>query len=297
MGSSLHARGQYDFKAGDLYYKKTSANEVRVVIPYESTYGHTPHGYGPIGYPNELSGTVTIPETVTNNGTTYTVTSLRDSVFAWCKNIEAVIIPKTVKKMERSTFEGCEGLRNITVFWNTPLSIPPYQFYGVTLSQITLHVPAGTANAYRGVSPWNKFGNIVEKTSNQPSDPGNAVTGTTGDLTWKYNKQTKTLTISGQGEMASYEDISAPWADFREEIEYLFIEEGATYVGYDAFRNCHNLKSISLPKSVTLIGNMAFRACINLTSVTIPAGVEQMAPGLFVACIKLSSIMVDEDNT
>ena len=299
MGTTLHARGQYDFKAGDLYYKKTSANEVRVVIPYESTYGHTPHGYGPIGYPNELSGTVTIPETVTNNGTTYTVTSLRDSVFAWCKNIEAVIIPKTVKKMERSTFEGCEGLRNITVFWNTPLSIPPYQFYGVTLSQITLHVPAGTANAYRGVSPWNQFGNIVDDVlnPNQPSNPGNAMTGTTGDLTWKYDKQTKTLTISGQGEMPNYKDRTVPWENFREEMEYLVIEEGATYVGYDAFRNCHNLKSISLPESVIEIDNMAFRECVNLTSVTIPAGVKDISPGVFGACLKLTSIMVDEGNT
>ena len=45
--------------------------------------------------------------------------------------------------------------------------------------------------------------------------------GTSGDLTWKYDGDTKTLTISGEGDMGSYSSYGsyAPWKD--KDIDFL----------------------------------------------------------------------------
>ncbi len=57
-----------------------------------------------------------------------------------------------------------------------------------------------------------------------------------GSVTWRYDSNTKTLTISGSGDMTSFEKASAvPWYGYMEEIETAVIEDGVTNVGARAF--------------------------------------------------------------
>ena len=49
-----------------------------------------------------------------------------------------------------------------------------------------------------------------------------------------------------------------------------------TSIKYQAFYECYNLTSITIPNTVTSIGSEAFRNCWNLTSITIPASVEEI---------------------
>lgn len=49
-----------------------------------------------------------------------------------------------------------------------------------------------------------------------------------------------------------------------------------TSIKYQAFYECYNLTSITIPNTITSIGSEAFRSCWNLTSITIPASVEEI---------------------
>lgn len=49
-------------------------------------------------------------------------------------------------------------------------------------------------------------------------------------------------------------------------FESVIIENGITFIGYEAFKEC-GLTSITIPNSVTSIGNYAFYDCRGLTSV------------------------------
>ena len=70
-----------------------------------------------------------------------------------------------------------------------------------------------------------------------------ATSGSCGkNATWSYNAATKTLSISGSGDMTDYETDPAmgienapPWDDYREEIEHVIINEGITSIGAEAF--------------------------------------------------------------
>ena len=60
----------------------------------------------------------------------------------------------------------------------------------------------------------------------------NPTSGTTGPLTWKYDTGTKTLTISGKGDMPNYTwKDPAPWEEHNGEMLILVIEEGITRIG------------------------------------------------------------------
>ena len=109
----------------------------------------------------------------------------------------------------------------------------------------------------------------------------NADSGTCGaSLTWAYNSDTRTLTISGAGEMTDFQSDSqgsgtAPWrgsgSDFSGHRDTtVIIEEGVTSIGTYAFQNC-NLTTVSIPKSLKSIGNNAFDGCAYLAEVTVPA--------------------------
>ena len=117
----------------------------------------------------------------------------------------------------------------------------------------------------------------------------NPTSGTTGPLTWKYDTGTKTLTISGKGDMPNYTwKDPAPWEEHNGEMLILVIEEGITRIGNQAFENAGNLISVTLPKTVTRIGDDAFGFCGSLPMVTIPAGVTRIGDRAFTYCSNLA---------
>ena len=58
-------------------------------------------------YSNEYSGNVVIPESVTYNGTTYSVTSIGNSAFYGCSGLKSINIPNSVTSIGSSAFNGC----------------------------------------------------------------------------------------------------------------------------------------------------------------------------------------------
>ena len=96
--------------------------------------------------------------------------------------------------------------------------------------------------------------------------------GTSG-VYWEYNSSTKTLSITGSGNMPSYSSGSNyPWYSYRNDATTLSISNSVTSIGDYAFQSFLKLTSVSLGTGLTSIGEYAFQYCI-FTSVTIPAGV------------------------
>lgn len=98
--------------------------------------------------------------------------------------------------------------------------------------------------------------------------------GKIGDaLKWNYWKGT--LTISGTGEIPSYDETkTVPWAFLADQIKVLMIEKGITVIGERAFADLDYINKLHLPDTLVSIGKFAFFNCTRLTSVIIPDSVS-----------------------
>ena len=64
---------------------------------------------------SNLTGALTIPSSVTYNGTTYTVTSIGNYAFRYCTGLTSVTIPNSVTSIGDYAFYGCSGLTSVTI--------------------------------------------------------------------------------------------------------------------------------------------------------------------------------------
>ncbi|MGP1420966.1 MAG: leucine-rich repeat protein [Tannerella sp.] len=304
---------------------------------------------------------ITLPEGLTTIGV---------SAFLYCSALKNIKIPGSVTSMEKFAFQSCTALTDVTVAWDTPLAIEPTVYYDVTLSGVTLNVPADKVPAYQAANVWKDFGTITDSwitvnpasldftfagetkpvtvnasrawtaasdqtwltlsassgsgtatinvtvTANPGTMPrtakvtftsgsitrevnviqagtGAATIGTTGPLIWSHDAGTKTLSITGTGDMPDYASESdQPWYAFQDEIKTVTIGSGVTTVGENAFRNCMELQNITLPEGVTTIGERAFLECRKLAGITIPSTVTAIGKAAFFRCYALPAIGV-----
>lgn len=142
--------------------------------------------------------------------------------------------------------------------------------------------------------------------------------GADGDnLTWRLNRDTGELTISGTGYMKDYDNATkTPWYGVRDEIKTVTVGSGATDVGAYAFSSCSSLtgvtlpdsltairrhafsesslKEVSIPENVTLIGEHAFWNT-SMYNITVPKKVSSIGAGAFSKGL-MQAIFVDEEN-
>ena len=83
--------------------------------------------------------------------------------------------------------------------------------------------------------------------------------GTTGECSWTFDDSTGTLTISGEGTMASsYTSGSQPWYAYKDSITTVIVEKGVTSISAYAFYDFLALTTVKIAGSVTAIGPNAF---------------------------------------
>ena len=127
--------------------------------------------------------------------------------------------------------------------------------------------------------------------------------GAEGDnLTWTLDGGT--LTISGSGAMAEYENYNArPWVAYKNDIQKVVIRGEVTTIGKHAFEDCSQLSTVELPKNGKLkkIGFNAFGyltpgSAPIITEIVIPNSVEEIAPYAFNHCTQLATVTFAPDS-
>lgn len=212
----------YSFMSGELAYNINDDGKT-VTVTFEKvsfTQRYT-----------SLSGHVSIPSTVVNDGTTYTVTAIGEWAFYGCKDITMVTIPMTVTSIGENAFENCSGLTSLTI----PASVTSIGNWAfVHCSGLASIVVANDNPKYDSRDNCNA---IVDKATH------------TIFLGCKNTTFPASVTAIG---IRAFEGSG---------IVSVTIPDPITTIGNYAFMDCSSLSSVTLESSVASIGENAFKNC------------------------------------
>ena len=128
---------------------------------------------------------VTIPNSVTTIGentfkactglTSVTipnsVTSIGNRAFASCSGLTSITIPNSVTSIGGSAFQNCTGLTSVISKMVNPCYNGYECFPSDVFYNITLYVPKGTTEKYKGTNYWNRFLFIEEGEPGSSTQP------------------------------------------------------------------------------------------------------------------------------
>jgi hypothetical protein len=105
-----------------------------------------------------FSGCSNLEDVEMNEGLKY----INPNAFKDCSSLTSVTLPASVTSIEDYAFSGCTGLMEIENLQPAPQTINSNVFSGLTLGNLTLIVPTGTATLYEAAAVWEDFGTIVD---------------------------------------------------------------------------------------------------------------------------------------
>ncbi|MDE5787039.1 MAG: leucine-rich repeat domain-containing protein [Bacteroidaceae bacterium] len=266
-----------DFEVDGIHYSPYGYN-TSIVIPHHPTAVIKPVGE------NVYSGDIVIPSTVTYQGFTFKVITIAERAFhnnnyiEWVKglasfavphhtsptdnsSLTSVIIPNSVRLIEKEAFEGCTGLTTISIP-NSVTTIGERAFSGC--SGLESIVVAEDNTAYDSRDTCNA---IIETLSNT------LISGCKNTI---IPNSVTTIVVAAFSNCSSLISITIP--------------SSVTKIDTYAFSNCSSLTSITIPNSVTAIGTQAFDGCSSLTSVTIGNSVTTIGTQAFSKCSGLKDV-------
>ena len=264
----------YDYIVDGIYYNVNKSNRTAEVTKGDGKY----------------KGSINIPESITYEGSSYSVTSIGSGAFRYCRGLTSVTIPNSVTSIGEHAFYGCSGLTSVTIP-NSVTSIGASAFSGCSgLTSVT--IPHSVTSI--GRSAFSGCSGLTSVTI------GNSVTSI-GEFAFYDCTGLTSVTIPN-----SVTSIGELAFGYCSGLTSIVVDKGN--VNYDSRDNCNAIietatntlitgcKKTIIPNSVTSIGNGAFYGCSGLTSVTIPNSVTSIGKSAFSNCSGLTSIVVDEEN-
>ena len=233
------------------------------------------HSISQFAFSNTGLDSITIPN--------YTI-GISASAFRDCRNLKKVVLPVTLREIKREVFYGCTSLREIEI----PLTVSEIGSNAFKGCSSLTHVEISSLtkvgyDAFQGCTKL-KGGPTVVPYKEQLADSVrfSGTCGKDGDnVKWTLTYD-GTMTLSGKGECADYAFINtSPWGLYKDDIVYLFIEEGIESVGAFMFNSCEYLTSVSLPHSLKHIKEYGFGNCSRLFVIDIPEGVVSLGRSCF----------------
>ena len=259
-------------------------------------------------------GNVVIPESITYNGKSYSVTSIGDFAFYYCGSLTSISIPNSVTSIGKSAFVNCGSLSSISKP-NSVTSIGEYAFQNcknlpsiiIPKSMTTIGVAAfeycSGLTSIKVETGNTKYDSRENCNAIIDSESNTLITGCQNTIIPNGVDSIGNYAFSGCFGLtsivipASVKKIGNGVFWGCSALTSITIPNGLTSIGNDTFSNCYRLTSITIPTSVTYIGDGAFEACSGLTSITIPERVESIGPNAFEGCSGLTSVTIPKSVT
>ena len=276
--------GAYDFEVNGIYY---NVNGSEATVTFQ-----TPHS----AYNTDYTGDVVIPETVTYDGVTYSVTAIGSNAFYFCQDLTSihfpnslinigenafaetriteVVLPESLQSLGKDAFKFNNALKKVHIGASL-MSIPENAFKMCAyLSEVSLPstIKKIDRSAFGGC--WNL---TIMPMTDSLQIIGEAAFHSTGIKTLKTGK---TLTSIGENAFTFCYDLT------RAEID-----NQVTTLGKRAFADCPELQEIIVGNGVHRIPESFCSWCDELISVSLGTAVDTLDAQCFECCKKLNTVI------
>ena len=278
-------------EAFGYYFNDIDESEIKKVDGFKinyvkNTYGHyyaTKNGFSDEDclFTNELNdGTLEISKYV-GNSATYEIPGeidgkkvirIGNSAFIDCTELTSVTIPDGVTDIRWRAFYNCVSLKSVTI----PKSVTYIDSYAFGYYYDSDSFETKKIDGFKINYVKNTYGHMYALK--------NGFTDEACLLTHEL--------YDGTLEITEYVGNSATYV-IPSEID----GKRVTQIGYDAFNDCTELTSITIPDGVTIIGNSAFSDCTSLETVTIPNSVTHIYTRAFYNCTSLKEVTIPASVT
>lgn len=216
-----------------------------------------------IGSEGTLPAILNIPESITNKGVSYFVSTIyEDSIKS--SDVIKIIIPKSVEEIEFGAFSLCDKLEEFEVVQGNEYS---------TIDGILMY-----ENSILAFPRNKKFDGIPAEVTD------------IYDYSFEYCNTIVNLEIPN-----TIEDIWESTFKGCENLETVIIPDSIVDIRENVFSDCPKLKSVTLGNSVNTIQSEAFSNCVSLTDIKIPQSVTVIYENAFAGCSNLDKAMVPEN--
>ena len=213
------------------------------------------------------------------------VTAIPDGAFADCTKLVYVTVEPGLNYVGTGAFTGYEYLM---MYWHG--SAPEFAPNWKSSNYAFIHYPMGDET-------WPEARKHNYVTNTDYTAVSYALSGFCGDNLAYYIEGT-VMTICGTGEMDSYSAREMPpWVAYDHFITKLIIEDGVTSIGANAFSQFDSITELVIPDSVTVIRSMGFKDCTNLRTVSLSKNLTHIWDFVFDSCVSLTELHVPKSVT
>ena len=220
-----------------------------------------------VGLNPRAAGELFIPETIVVGQNTYTVIAVGDKAFKGCKNLTAIVLPKTIDRVYRSAFDGTGIMLNKANWAEGCLWIDSILIATDKSIKPRFAVPEGTRLIAAGAFQGNKTVVRVELPS---------CISRIDHETFRDCKNLQKVVIPAS--VTSIGDSAFEGCTLFTSFD---IPDGVTEIGAGTFKDCTLLAAVDYPPTVTSIGDNAFENCALLAEIPDLSKVKSMGGHAF----------------
>lgn len=212
--------------------------------------------------------------------------------FRGCDKLESVIFSEGITKIGGHVFEDCSNLDSIKIP-KSVVDIEENAFFGCSDLLVLVVEKGSYAETY---AQENNI-NYTCQDNNPTQKDYNYIQSENGTITInKYIGSEPDVTIPSQIDGKKVTSIGFSAFMDNQNLKSVTIPDSITEIGGYAFNNCGSLEQVELSDGLGSIGVYAFWGCNSLKNITIPNSLNDVKGGAFANCKSLETITIDPEN-